>query len=168
MRPEEYQCAEWTELLQVLDKKQLRNTLRKAYRKVARPLVAKARTSLMQRGPQNIKGNKADWKSAVRARVYSRGGGFMVTVQPHGKRGYHVNRQGKEKPVLMWAEEGTAERFTRVKGFFSKKGAIPRGKMPKYGFLAAVEAPIYIQAEALLQPELESAVFFNCRKYGWI
>lgn len=167
MKAEEYTGAEWIALLKALNKKQLRNTLRRAYRKVARPLVDKARASLLQRGPQNIEGSKSDWKRAIRARIYPKGGGFMITVNPHGKQGFHTNRQGLQKPVLKWAEEGTAERKTRVRGFLSKKGAVSRGKMPKYGFMAAVEAPMYAEAEALLQPELEKAVRDEAAKAGW-
>ena len=49
----------------------------------------------------------------VRVRVYPRGGGFMITVKPHGKSGYIKNRHGLEKPVLMWAAEGTKQRYPR-------------------------------------------------------
>ena len=167
MRPEEYKGQEWIDLLQALDQKQLRNTLRKAYRRVAKPLVAKARASLDARGPR-VKGNQRDWKAGLRAHIYSKGGGFSITMKSHNKKGYHVNRFGKEKPILRWAEEGTKERFTRIRGFISRKGSVSRGEMPRYGFLAAVEPQIYTDAENSLQSELEAAVVSNAKKYGWI
>ena len=66
-------------------------------------VLAIARGKLMQSGMAHASRLKKD----IRLRVYPKGGGFMITVKQHGKQGYHVNRFGLQKPVLMWTEEGT-------------------------------------------------------------
>ena len=71
-----------------------------------------ARGKLMQSGMAHASRLKKD----IRLRVYPKGGGFMITVKQHGKQGYHVNRFGLQKPVLMWAEEGTKVRYVRKGG----------------------------------------------------
>ena len=82
------------------------------------------------------------------------GAGFIVSVKPHGgSRGIHTNRKGKQKPVLMWAEDGTRQRNVgrRKTSFFSRSrwtGAKTRnyrrsghstGRMDAYRFLAKTE-----------------------------
>ena len=72
----------------------------------------------------------------------------MITVKQHGKQGYHVNRFGLQKPVLMWAEEGTKVRYVRKGGGQVAQTADGkwrtlgrrRGQMPAYHFLDGVEA----------------------------
>lgn len=99
-----------------------------------------------------------DKKTKSGARLTVRVGGFMVTVKPHGKTGYIVNRHGKEKPVLMWAEEGTVERFPRSwrKRFLVHTDAgfrwvgRSRGKMPAYHFLKEAEE----QGPAIVEQEI--------------
>lgn len=100
-------------------------------------------------------------KTGVDKGVYSRlypkryGTGFMVSVKPYGaKKGIHTNRQGKQKPVLLFAEEGTKQRNVgRRKGeaqyrqgrFAQKKwrdysrSGHSTGRMPRYKFLAMTE-----------------------------
>ncbi len=92
----------------------------------------------------SIKSNK-DLEKGVRAIVFKRKAGFRVTVgtkrankQGKGEAGFHTNRQGLKKPVLIWAEDGTKER--RTKGNGGKRAARLRsahrtGKMKRYGFM---------------------------------
>lgn len=96
----------------------------------------------------SIQSNK-DLEKGVRAIVFKRKAGFRVTVgtkragkNGKGEAGFHTNRQGLKKPVLIWAEEGTKERQTKPK----KKGTRRRaarlrashrtGRMRRYGFMA--------------------------------
>lgn len=97
----------WCMLLQCFNKHDLKALLKGAYRKTGNEILAIARQRLMSSGIVHA----SKLKKGIRLHVYPRGGGFMITVKPHGKQGYHVNRFGLEKPVLMWAEEGTKERM---------------------------------------------------------
>lgn len=96
-------------------------------------------------------------------------------LKSHGKQGYHVNRFGLQKPVLIWAEEGTKVRYVRKDG-----GEVAqlgdgkwrtlgrrRGQMPAYHFLDGVEeagAPII---ERDIGTRLEEAVMKRARKMGY-
>ena len=166
--PAEYKGKEWNELLKALSPKDMRKTLKSAYRKVGNELLMIAREKVASSDMQNA-GKVA---KSMRLRVYTRGGGFMITTKPHGKQGYYVNRKGLEKPVLMWAEEGTKYRFPR-KGFFYAPlmGGVRKvehmGKMPAYHFLDEVRARGGAIIEGKLGSELESAVERTADKLGW-
>ena len=94
----------------------------------------------------SIQSNK-DLEKGVRAIVFKRKAGFRVTVgtkragkNGKGEAGFHTNRQGLKKPVLIWAEEGTAERKTKPKQGTRRRAARLRashrtGRMKRYGFM---------------------------------
>lgn len=109
--------------------------------------------------------------------------GFMVSVKPHGKRkGIHLNRQSKEKPVLMWAEDGTRYRKAgrRISSFFGKsrftgkkirqyvRGGANRGKMKRYAFLAKTEQQTADSVETNLFNNLQDNIERAARKQGLI
>lgn len=89
-----------------------------------------------------------DLEKGVRAIVFKRKAGFRVTVgtkragkNGKGEAGFHTNRQGLKKPVLIWAEEGTKERQTKPKKGTRRRAARLRashrtGRMKRYGFMA--------------------------------
>lgn len=95
----------------------------------------------------SIQSNK-DLEKGVRAIVFKRKAGFRVTVgtkragkNGKGEAGFHTNRQGLKKPVLIWAEEGTKERQTKPKKGTRRRAARLRashrtGRMRRYGFMA--------------------------------
>ena len=95
----------------------------------------------------SIQSNK-DLEKGVRAIVFKRKAGFRVTVgtkragkNGKGEAGFHTNRQGLKKPVLIWAEEGTKERQTKPKKGTRRRAARLRashrtGRMKRYGFVA--------------------------------
>lgn len=95
----------------------------------------------------SIQSNK-DLEKGVRAIVFKRKAGFRVTVgtkragkNGKGEAGFHTNRQGLKKPVLIWAEEGTKERQTKPKQGTRRRAARLRashrtGRMKRYGFMA--------------------------------
>lgn len=95
----------------------------------------------------SIQSNK-DLEKGVRAIVFKRKAGFRVTVgtkragkNGKGEAGFHTNRQGLKKPVLIWAEEGTEERKTKPKQGTRRRAARLRashrtGRMKRYGFMA--------------------------------
>ena len=95
----------------------------------------------------SIQSNK-DLEKGVRAIVFKRKAGFRVTVgtkragkNGKGEAGFHTNRQGLKKPVLIWAEEGTKDRKTKPKQGTRRRAARLRashstGRMKRYGFMA--------------------------------
>lgn len=94
----------------------------------------------------SISSNK-DLEKGIRAIVFKRAAGFRVTVgtkkagkDGKGEAGFHTNRQGLKKPILIWAEEGTEERKTKPKQGSRlradrKREAHRTGKMRRYGFM---------------------------------
>ena len=94
----------------------------------------------------SIRSNK-DLEQGVRAVVYKRSAGFRVTIETKragkngkGEAGFHTNRQGLKKPVLIWAEAGTQERQTKPKQGTRRRAGRMReqhrtGRMKRYGFM---------------------------------
>ena len=86
-----------------------------------------------------------DLEKGVRTIVFKRKAGFRVTVgtkragkNGKGEAGFHTNRQGLKKPVLIWAEDGTQERKTKGNGgkrAMRLRSAHRTGRMKRYGFL---------------------------------
>lgn len=121
MDPEQYNASEWKELAKQLTARQLRGALKSAYRKEAKKAVAIARAKLRASG-LSVKGNRGDWEKGVRSFIYSKGGGFLVTVKGragngrkkelsmHENRRYPVTR--RRLPILMWADTGTRQRYS--------------------------------------------------------
>jgi hypothetical protein len=95
----------------------------------------------------SIQSNK-DLEKGVRTVLFKRKAGFRVTVgtkragkNGKGEAGFHTNRQGLKKPILIWAEEGTEERKTKPKQGTRRRAARLRtshrtGRMKRYGFMA--------------------------------
>lgn len=86
-----------------------------------------------------------DLEKGVRTIVFKRKAGFRVTVgtkragkNGKGEAGFHTNRQGLKKPVLIWAEDGTQERKTKGNGgkrAMRLRSAHRTGRMKRYGFM---------------------------------
>lgn len=169
--PSQYKGKEWNELLQCFNKRDLKASLKGAYRKTGNEILKIARQRLMSSGIAHA----SKLKKGIRLRVYPRGGGFMITVKPHGKQGYHVNRFGLEKPVLMWAEEGTKVRYVRHGGgqkVQTSEGkwvtlGRRRGQMPAYHFLDGIEDKGGPIIERGLAPAIEQSVMSRASKNGW-
>ena len=169
--PSQYKGKEWDELLQCFNKRDLKASLKGAYRKTGNEILKIARQRLMSSGIAHA----SKLKKGIRLRVYPRGSGFMITVKPHGKQGYHVNRFGLEKPVLMWAEEGTKVRYVRHGGGQKVQTSAGqwrtlgrrRGQMPAYHFLDGV----YEQGVQILNRDipsnLEDSVMRKAGRLGW-
>lgn len=176
MDPSEYRGSEWTELARRLSPRPLRNALKRAYRAEAKKAVSIARNKLSASGMQ-VQGSRSDWVKGVRSHIYSRGGGFLVTVKPNrtGDKSMHLNRYGQKKPVLMWAEEGTMPRRTKSNGgrhsrMFTRRrrGSHYTGRMPAYGFLDKAAPEMYREVERGLAGEIEKAVAKAAAKCGFV
>ena len=177
MEPTRYDGNEWRLLAKELTPRQLRKSLKSAYRKEARKALAIARTSLMASGLK-VEGDRSDWKKGVRAHYYSRGGGFLVTVKgkASGRGGkeqsMHRNRRGRKLPILMWAEDGTQARYSARRGKKhrrnSPKNGTYRGSMEAYGFLAKAAPAMYRSVQDGMLPQVEAAVRKVAAKCGFV
>lgn len=173
----------FADIYKALDLKDQRKAMRSAMRREGGRLRKAAVVNLGQSGLGG--GTKRSLASGIYVRTYPDryGLGFMVSVKPHGKRkGVHLNRQGKEKPVLMWAEDGTRQRHVgrRIASFFGEsrftgkkirqylRGGASRGKMRRYAFLAKTDAQAASSVEANLFSDLQKNVERAARRQGLI
>lgn len=158
----QYVSAEVMELLDHLTPRAVRNSLRGAFRAVAKTVRSSGRSSLSA-SSLSVRGQRGDWQRGVRTRIYSRGGGFMLTVKGVKGQSMHTNRFGKQKPILMWAEDGTGERRTRG----GLRRAHSTGRMPRYGYIGRIESSLYSYVDGALGAELERCVNLQAAKLGW-
>lgn len=125
----------------------------------------------------SIQSNK-DLEKGVRAIVFKRKAGFRVTVgtkragkNGKGEAGFHTNRQGLKKPVLIWAEGGTEERKTKPKQGTRRRAARLRashrtGRMKRYGFMAQTLSSVRDTVTANIQKMVTENVEQVAKKYG--
>ena len=171
----------FADIYKALDTKQHRKAMKSAMRREGNRLKKAAVTNLNESGIG--KGRKRNLSSGIYVRTYPDryGLGFMVSVKPHGKRkGIHLNRQNKEKPVLMWAEDGTRYRKggRRISSFFGKsrftgkkvrqyvRGGANRGRMKRYAFLAKTEEQMGSSVENNLFDSYQDCLEKAARKQG--
>lgn len=109
----------------------LRGGFRKEANRVRKTAVNNLRSSIR---------SDRDLEKGVRSLVFKRKAGFRITVgtkrankKGKGEAGFHTNRQGLKKPILIWAEDGTKARKTKRRG--GKHGARSTGRMKRYGFM---------------------------------
>lgn len=170
MNPSEYTGKEWDDLLRAMSARDIKRALKTAYRRIGKQIADIARSDLASSGLRH--GSKM--KSSVRVHVYSRGGGFEVTVTPHGRQGYYKRSQdGQEKPVAMWANSGTVERKHRktlfpVKGGFKNMKSGDVGRMPALNFLSNARNQAYPIIRRGMDDALNDAIEDRLRKAGWI
>ena len=173
-------------IFEVTDVKTQRNALRGSMRSEARNVkeIAKGYIRSIAKGKKGRSLSQAT--SGIENGIYERvypakyGSGFMVSVIPHGRKGYHINRQGLEKPVLMWAETGTRKRhrgprkgsvksWSRLTGTMTRKydrtGAYT-GFMPEYGFLEKAEKAAASGVENRLFSKFEDNLERAARRKG--
>ena len=119
-----------------------------------------------------------DLEKGVRAIVFKRAAGFRVTVgtkkagkNGKGEAGFHTNRQGLKKPVLIWAEDGTAERRTKPKQGTRRRASRLRashrtGRMKRYGFMAQTLSGVRDTVTANIHKMVTENVQKVAKKYG--
>lgn len=147
----------------------LKGGFRKEANKVRKTAVNNLRGSLHS--------NK-DLEKGVRAIVFKRKAGFRVTVgtkrankDGKGEAGYHTNRQGLKKPILIWAEMGTAERKTKPKQGTRRRAARLRsshktGRMRKYGYMEQTLNDVRDTVTADIHEMVTESVERVAKKYG--
>lgn len=178
----------FADVYKALDMKDQRKAMRSAMRRegnrIRKEAVANLASSPAGKHSRSIgAGTQRSLSNGIYVRTYPDryGLGFMVSVKPHGKRkGIHLNRQGKEKPVLMWAEDGTRMRRSgrRISSFMGRsrftgrkirqylRGGANRGKMDSYGFLAKTEAQVEGTTENNLFDTFQKNVERAATKHG--
>lgn len=147
----------------------LKGGFRKEANKVRKTAVNNLRSSLHS--------NK-DLEKGVRAIVFKRKAGFRVTVgtkrankDGKGEAGYHTNRQGLKKPILIWAEMGTAERKTKPKQGTRRRAARLRsshktGRMRKYGYMEQTLNDVRDTVTTDIHEMVTESVERVAKKYG--
>lgn len=151
------------EVFEALSLKDQRKAIRAAMRGESKRIKEMAAQTIGASGLGT--GTKQQVSKSLRARVWPQryGAGFEVTTKPHRKTGYHRNRYGKEKPVLMWAEEGTADRSTKYR---NNRRWHKTGRMRAYRFLSGVESRATAQVENNLFNEFQANLSKAARKKG--
>lgn len=186
-----YDDRQLRDLFAQMDEKQRAKSLRGAFQATAGILRRAAVSNLRE----SIRSTR-ELEKGVRALVFKERLGFRVTVgttirrtkDRHGWQGVHgfyANRQVRKKPskyavrpVLIWAEDGTAVR--RWKGQREKhqtnsgtrehymyNGAF-RGRMRAYRFLDRANQRVGTQINQLLQTNYRSSVEKVAKKYGCV
>lgn len=145
----------FADVWKVLDMKEQRRAMKGAMRREANFVKKTAQANMGASGLG--KGTKQDVKKGIYTRVFPDryGTGAMVTAVPHGNRGIHTNRYGKQKPVAMWADGGTVMRHvgkrkngkrivtrTGRKGRRYERSGHSTGKMSDYGFMTKTEREV--------------------------
>lgn len=161
-----YDDSNLRKLFEELEPKRRVQALKGGFRKAADFVRKTAISELRGSGINTSRG----LEKGIRRIVYKKRLGFSVTVAfKTGKKeaGFHTNRRGLRKPVLLWAEEGTAERYTnRGFSFSRRKGKKYRGRMPKYGFMEKAKDKV----ESRVTEELRTGIVKNveriAKKYG--
>lgn len=154
-------------LFEALDPKRRRQALKGALRRTANLVRKKAQANLKSSHINTSTG----LPKGIRRLLYKQKLGFRVTVGT-GKKGvrgaFHTNRQGKEKPVLLWAEGGTGQRFTKTatRIFRRKRSGHSTGSMPRYGFMEKTRQEMSPEVDALLKNEINLNIQKIAKKYG--
>ena len=152
-----YDDSNLRQLFVELEPERRLQAIKGGFKRVANQVRKTAINNLRSSGLRTDK----DLERGVRAIVFKRAAGFRVTIgtKKNGKKksrmdeviagrdssnnwhNYHVNRRGQELPILIWAEEGTAQRRTKHKGkhrrgYTRKREQHSTGRMRRYGFMA--------------------------------
>lgn len=115
-------------------------------------------------------------EKGVRAIVFKRKAGFRVTIGTkqankagNGEAGFHKNRQGLKKPVLIWAEDGTKSRKTKSSGgkrADRRRSAHNTGRMKRYGFMAQTLNGVRDTVTANIHTMVAENIEKVAKKYG--
>lgn len=154
-------------LMEALDVRDQQKAMRSAMRREANKVKKMAGEEIAAEGLGVGSSTGHNLWKGLRVRVWPQkyGAGFMVSTKPRGKKGYHKNRWGKEKPVLMWAADGTRMRHTKGRGalHFGRK-AHSTGRMPKYDFMAKTEDRATAMVERDMIGEVEKEMDKRIKK----
>lgn len=166
-----YNDSELQRLFAEMEPKRRLQALRGGFRREANQVRKTAINNLRN----SIRSDK-DLERGVRAIVFKRNAGFRVTVgtkrankNGQGEYGFHKNRQGLKKPVLIWAEEGTEDRRTKSNGgkrAARKRAAHRTGRMKRYGFMSRTLSEVKDRVTEDVHEMVVDNVIKVSKKYG--
>ena len=168
----EYDDTQLQRLFVELEPKQRLKALKGAFRKE----VGRVRKTAINNLRDSIRSDR-DLEKGVRAIVFKKQAGFRVTIGTRkankngkGEYGFHKNRQGLKKPVLIWAEEGTKQRKTKTqtKIFKRSRKGHPTGRMKRYGFMRQTRDEVTGSVTANIHKDVIDSVTKTAKKYGCI
>lgn len=161
-----------------LEPKRRLQALKSAYRKEATRVRKVAIKNLRGSGLRNSK----DLEKGIRTRLLKNKAGIQVTVgtkkankRGKGESGFHTNRFGQKKPILLWAELGTAERKTKsgggILGILRRRAARKRkshrtGRMRRYGFMEKTNLEVRDTVTNNIRKNIVESVIKISQKYG--
>ena len=160
-----------TKALMELDPKRRMRTMKGAFRRAANKVRKQAAGNLRRSGINT----KTGLAKGIRSVVWKKKPGFRVTIgtkkanrNGKGERGFHTNRQKLKKPILLWAETGTKERYTKskTKFFVRKKKGHYTGRMKSTGFMDKTEADMKDRITDDLRQAMEESITKALKKYG--
>lgn len=166
----DYDDSQLQHLFAEMDVKQRMRTMRGAFRREANNVRKTAINNLRS----SLNSNR-DLEKGIRAIVFKQKAGFRVTVgtkrankQGKGERGFHVNRFGQKKPVLIWAEDGTNDRFTKNGTKWGKRQRSSHwtGRMRRYAFMETTQDQVEGQVTEDLHKEVSDNIIKQAKKYG--
>ena len=174
-----YDDTQLRKLYGQLSEEQRGKALKGAMRREARKFRSKVAHTLAttpggRRGrPLDI--DEGDAEEHIRARVFKKALGFQVSIYARKGRkwGYHHNRHGDDKPILMWAEGGTDQRRTKSNAGKHRRTWTWRlrrghntGRMQAYRFMSITRDREKDNVSASLQDEFRKYVTTTAKRYG--
>lgn len=167
-----YEDRNLQRLFEALSEKQRVRALRGAFRREANRVRKVAVINMRQ----SIHGDR-ELDRGVRAIVWKHKAGFRVTIgtkranrKGKGEAGYYISRKrrGKPgatgKPVLLWAEAGTDNRYTRV--FIGRRKKHFTGRMKAYGFMYKTRQQVAGSVTENLRKEITDNIKRTAKRYG--
>lgn len=160
---------EFEAILRALNERELRQVLRATYRKEGTKIV---KLIASRTGRIGIRDGEKMARKSLRVFTYSKGGGFMVTVKPRGKKGLFMTRQDKTAPskrwryghpVGMWLNSGswrTGNRVTQTGG--------RRGRLYGYHFVENGEHDAVIMVRKDVMDDLKTTLQKRMGKMGFV
>lgn len=166
----QYDDRNLQKLFVAMDPKQRMKALKGAFRKEAN----RVRKAAVNNVRASIRSDR-DLEKGIRALVFKRKAGFRVTVgtksankNGKGESGFHTNRRGLKKPILMWADIGTAQRRTKSATRIwtrSRKGH-STGRMKRYAIIAKTQNQVSDSVTDSLHKEVVDSIIRVSKKYG--
>ncbi|MCM1029736.1 MAG: hypothetical protein NC342_08900 [Pseudoflavonifractor sp.] len=154
--------ADLRTLLRLMTPRQMgqawKNALAAQCRKIRKVAVRGFRESGLRNRGKMIKA----FRSSVRRDLT----GFSVKITPTKRNAdsCYVNRRGQRKPVVLWADTGTHNRFRTG----AKKGRYSLGATPAHGFMAKARADlprVASEMEAEVRKRAAKAAAKTIKKY---
>lgn len=172
-----YQDERLQGLFAALSPANRKKVIKTACRKVGRSLRKVAVNNLRATGLNHAE----ELSKGIRVVVFKREAGFRITAATRkanrkgkGERGMHTNRKQQKKPILAWAETGTALRMVKTtkpiifysRGKWYSFKTRQRGRMKRYGFIARTKNQAENTAPRQLKSEIAASVIQIAHKYG--